>query len=92
VETPSSRQKTSKAFEVTDDEFPLQVYMLQGIRVLAVDQKDYQQQLSIMPEDGNYRDFSSIRMQLAWLSHNRPDVLYEVSQLTQVNCERFEEN
>ena len=43
-----------------------------------------------MPEDGTYKDLASLRMQLAWLSHSRPDLLFQVSQLTQVIRELFE--
>ena len=30
-------------------------------------------------------------MQLAWLSHSRPDLLFEVSQLTQITADVFDE-
>lgn len=44
----------------------------------------------LLSPDATFSDFASIRMQLAWLSHTRPDVMFEVSQLTQVTSERFE--
>jgi len=88
---------TSNSFEMAEDEFPPCTFT--GFKldvdedgVLEVNQHEYQQKLSRMPEDGSYRDFCSKRMQLAWLAHSRPDVLYEVSQLTQVTQSRFEEN
>ena len=90
-------QKTSKAFEMADDEHPSCTFTGFKLDVcdgdnLEINQKEYQQQLCMMPEDGSFRDFCSTRMQLAWLAHSRPDVLYEVSQLAQITVERFEEH
>ena len=42
-------------------------------------------------KDGSYAQFASLRMKLAWLAHSRPDCLYEISQMTQVTCSRFED-
>lgn len=57
-----------------------------------MDQSEYISKISLVPEDGEYKAFASSRMQLAWLAHSRPDIMYEVSQFTQVTSERFEED
>lgn len=58
---------------------------------VILNQRDYIYALKILPEDATYRDFTSMRMKLAWLSHSRPDCLFEISQLTQVTKEHFAE-
>ena len=59
---------------------------------IQIDQRQYIQKLRPLPEDGTYKDLASLRMQLAWLSHSRPNLLFDVSQLTQVTEDAFEED
>lgn len=59
--------------------------------VLWLDQHDYLSKIKVLPEDALYRDLASIKMNLAWLSHSRPDCMFEVSQITQVTEKIFSE-
>ena len=42
--------------------------------------------------DSNFSSFRSMQMKLAWLSHTRPDCMFEISQLVQVTEEKFMQN
>lgn len=59
---------------------------------VQLDQHRYVEKLRPLSENGTYKDLASLRMQLAWLSHSRPDLLFEVSQLTQITSDAFDEN
>lgn len=45
-----------------------------------------------VPTDATFSNFRSSRMQLAWLSHSRPDLIFEVSNLDEVVEARFLNN
>ena len=88
---------TNKRFEIAaDEEIPC---TFTGFRLsydsrqaVQLDQCRYVEKIKPIPEDGTYKDLASLRMQLAWLSHSRPDLLFEVSQLTQVTEDAFDES
>lgn len=88
---------TSQKFEMADDDkIPCTFtgFSLSQDKdgTVQLDQHQYAKRIKPLPEEGTYKDLASLRMQLAWLSHSRPDLLFEVSQLTQVTREAFEEN
>lgn len=91
------RLSTNKKFEMADDEgFPC---TFTGFRLsydsdqaVQLDQHRYDERITPLPEDGTFKDLASLRMQLAWLSHSSPDLLFEVSQLTQVTDDVFRES
>ena len=58
---------------------------------VQIDQHRYIEELRPLPEDGTYKDLASLRMQLAWLSHSRPGLLFDVPQLTQITRDAFDE-
>ena len=87
---------TNNRFDMADDEILPCTFT--GFRLsydshhsVQLDQHRYVKMLRPLPEDGTYRDLASLRMQLAWLSHSRPDLLFEVSQLTQITADVFNE-
>lgn len=88
---------TNYKFEMASDEaIPCTVT---GFRVsydsqytVQLDQHRYIEKLRPLPEDGTYKDLASLRMQLAWLSHSRPDLFFEVSQLPHVIRALFEKD
>ena len=57
---------------------------------LRIDQSEYLARIPMLPTDGDYTAFSSIRMRLAWMGHSRPDCLYEISQFAQITRANFE--
>lgn len=88
---------TSEKFEMAEDETPPCTFT--GFRLskgadskLEMNQDAYVSNLTTLPSDATFSNFASVRMKLAWLSHTRPDVLFEVSQLTQVTVDQFKEN
>ena len=90
-------KKTSTRFEMAEDSsLPCQFvgFRLQRGKngTLELNQEEYVRKLRPMPTDGSYSGFASLRMKLAWLAHSRPDCMFEVSQMTQVTRERFEED
>ena len=52
----------------------------------------YIRHLVPLSSNATFSDFASLRMKLEWLAHTRPDVLFEVSQLTQIKTHRFKED
>lgn len=89
--------RTFERFEMDEDTEPPCTFT--GFRLsrdndglLSLDQATYvRQKMSDLSADATFSDFASIRMKLAWLSHSRPDVMFEVSQLTQVTADMFKE-
>lgn len=55
----------------------------------VISQTDYVDELQLMPTNRKFSPSRSSRMRLAWLSHTRPDLLFKVSQLSQVTVEQF---
>lgn len=88
--------KTNNEFEMDDDkELPCTFtgFKLEKNEdgVLQLQQHDYLSQITVLPEDASFSDLASTRMKLAWLSHSRPDCLFEISQLTQITKDVFEQ-
>lgn len=50
----------------------------------------YVNQLTTLQANATYSYFASLRMKLAWMSHSRTDVLFEVAKRTQVRAYRFQ--
>ena len=90
-------KKISKRFKMAEDSsIPCHFvgFRLQRGKkgTLELNQEEYMRKLRPMPTDGSYSEFASPRMKLAWLAHSRPDCMFDVSQMTQVTRERFEED
>lgn len=53
---------------------------------LTIDQQEYlnKKPLPILTKESTYSEFSSARMRLAWMSHTRLDLLYDINQFAQV--------
>lgn len=89
-------KKTNDMFEMAEDEeIPCRFTGFKLERdngIINLQQSEYLSKLNLMPEDATFADFASMRMRLAWLSHNRPECLFGISQLTQVTRGHFEEN
>lgn len=60
--------------------------------IFTLEQNDYLEKITILPHDASFHEFFSMRMNLAWLAHSRPDCLFEVSQLNQVTKNIYEED
>lgn len=89
-------RETSKEFDMSEDDCPSCNFT--GFKIsygddntVEISQKDYCEKLKLLPDDAAYSTLCSVRMQLAWLSHTRPDALYEISQLTQITRDRFDD-
>ena len=50
-------------------------------RTYTIDQPSYVDKLTQLREDATFKEFSSMRMCLAWISNSRPDLMYGISQL-----------
>ena len=90
-------KKTSMKFEMAENcSIPCNFvgFRLQKRKddTFELSQEEYVRKLRPMPTDVTYSDFASLRMKLTWLAHSRPDCMFEVSQMTQVTRECFEEN
>ena len=88
---------TSERFEMSGDETIPCIFT--GFRLsydshhaVKIDQHRYIEKQRPMPEDGTYKDLASLRMKLAWLSHSRPDLLFDVSHLTIITRDAFDED
>ena len=85
---------TRKRFDMSEDARPPCTFT--GFRLsrdkatLMLDQLQYTRRLRPLPSDASFSQFASVRMQLMWLSHSRPDCLFEISQLTQVTRDMFD--
>ena len=87
-------EKTDERFETSGDEsLPLTFagFTLSKRRnsFYVMDQNFYLKKLECIKPTCNFNEFRSMRMNLAWLANTRPDLLFEISQLVQVNTERF---
>ncbi len=60
--------------------------------ILIQDQHAYLSKLEELQPNSPLSTFRSMRMRLAWLSHTRPDCLFEISQLAQVTKDMFLKN
>lgn len=47
--------------------------------------------LFLLPEDTLFIELATMRMNLAWFAHSRPECIFEVSQLAQHTKAAFEE-
>lgn len=56
-----------------------------------LEQHVYLRKLEQMPLDASFLHFKSMRIKLAWLSHTRPDCMFEIYQLVQVTEAKFKE-
>lgn len=87
--------KTNDIFEMGEDEhipceftgFSLN-YDNDGY--IIKEQHSYLRKLESLPPDASFNQFRSMRMKFAWLSHSRPDCLFEISQLAQVTEAKFD--
>ena len=82
-------KQTAQKFDMADDDVPPCTFT--GFRLekgpdgnLALHQDEYIKKLPMLNAESIFSDFSSIRQKFAWLSQSRPDVLFEVSQLSQI--------
>ena len=89
-------QSTSQRFQKAEDSYlpcgftGFLLYKDKG-GCVQLNQADYLDNLRPMPEDSSYSQFASMRMKLAWLTHSRPDCMYEMSQRTQFTRAIFDE-
>lgn len=88
-------QETSKRFDMDEEETPPCTFS--GFKIdrndegnIRMDKSDYVHTIKPLDVNASYAVFASVRMKLAWITHNRPDCAYEVSQMTPVTKERFE--
>ena len=86
---------THRRFETSGyDELPLSFSGFNiskfGEERLAIDKAFYSKNLEQLKLDATYTDFRSMRMKVACMANTRPDVQFEISQLAQVNQERFD--
>lgn len=58
---------------------------------VLIEQNIYLRKLEVLQTDATFKQFRSMRMTLASLSHTRPDRLFEISQLAQVTEAMFPE-
>ena len=58
---------------------------------LQLDQVEYARQLRLLPDDCNFSAFASVSMNLMWLSHTRPNCMFEILKLTQITRDYFTE-
>lgn len=58
---------------------------------LVMSQSNYLKTPKPISLDGDYSNFCSARMKLAWLLHTRPDVHFEVSQAAQITEKMFDD-
>lgn len=90
-------KSTSKKFDMAEDEKPPCTFTGFCITFddkgeqLQLNQQAYVKKLKPLGVAATFSDFASLRMKLAWLSHSRPDVLFEVAQLAQVTFDLFKE-
>jgi hypothetical protein len=59
-----------------------------GVRTLS--QAEYVSRLKLLPAMADYSAHRSLRSQLAWVTHTRPDIACAVSQAAQVTRETFD--
>lgn len=59
---------------------------------LVISQTEYVDKLRLMATNRTFCLSTSVRMKPAYLWHTRPDVIFEVSQLSQVTVQRFAEH
>ncbi len=60
--------------------------------MLAIDQKFYLRELQELDQVSEFSSFQSMRMKVAWLANTRPDLLFEISQLSQITQPMFEQD
>ena len=58
----------------------------------SIDQTFYLRQLEELDAAAKFTEFRSMRMKVAWLANTRPDLQFEISQMTQVAMDRFSED
>ena len=57
--------------------------------MLTQTQKHYLPKLEQLDNNATFTEFRSMRMKLAWLSHTRPDCLFQISSLAQITEQLF---
>ena len=57
--------------------------------IVQQSQNNYMKKLEELNNDATFTEFRSMRMRLAWLSHTRPDCLYDISRLAQITESTF---
>lgn len=88
--------KTNQKFDMAGDEqLPadfsgFRIDFLNGI--LHQTQQPYLSNLEKLDTTATFTNFRSMRMKLAWLSHTRPDCLFEISRLAQITEKAYTDN
>ena len=58
--------------------------IIESENMYHIDQDFYVSKIDQIPSDSEFSKFSSMRMKLPWLEIIRPDIVFEISQTTQV--------
>ena len=89
-------EPTHERFETGgDEELPITfagINITEQNNILSMDQPFYVKLIEELDPSSSLADFRSMRMKLAWLANSGPDLLFEISELTQIVLERFNES
>ena len=87
-------RKTYEAFDMGEEEdLPCDFtgfYLRRDGDSILQHQRSHLKNSETLQSSATFPDFRSMRMKLAWISHTRADVLFEISQLAQITEERFQ--
>ena len=93
----SKCELTHRKFETSGNEVP--PFTFAGFRIspnddnsFTIDQNFYLPKLEELGHSIEFSTFRSMRMNVAWLANTRPDMQFEISQLTQITQKMFDSN